>query len=263
MKGTVNPFEPWRPVAARTPPPLHASRPWRPPPPPPVRRAVEEPLLVEPVNPSRRNKPPERPKRPQGRMAHRIAFVVLCLLGLWCLGRVGWFSGTHMPRLIALGASAGMFVGMALSRRRNWRTRLTWMTAALAFAGIALWFVPTSHGVNLWSAYRQVKELHALPAGDVAAYQRGAAALRTLVEDFPSFAADVSAAEQTWLRRTVDEAIEKADRKLKNDPNAALIDLHQLDKDLSQLNPYATVRKDLESARRRAVQACVKLAQQP
>lgn len=274
MKGTVNPFEPWRPVVDRIPPPLHVSRPWRPPPPPPVRAAVEEPPLVEPVKPLPRNKPPERlkqPQKPTGPSLYRatpisqwMAFVALTGLGLSYLASVGWMSATHMPRLMALGASAGIFVGIAFPYpRQSWYTRLTWMVAALALAGIALWFVPTVHGVNLWSAYRRVEKLRALPAGAVAEYQRGAAARQTLVEDFPSFAADVKAAEQAWLRRTVDEAIENADRQLAKDPDAALAHLHQLDKELSRMDHYASVRKDLESARRRAVQACVKVAQQP
>jgi hypothetical protein len=165
--------------------------------------------------------------------------------------------------MLPLGVSAIIFAGMAFENRRSWSTRLAWMVAATAFAAIALWFVPTMHGVNLWSAYRQIEELHALPAGDVAAYQRGAAARRTLVEDFPSFAWDVRAAEKAWLRRTVDEAIENADRRLDKDPDAALVHLHQLDKELSRLDHYASVSKDLKSARRRAVQACVKVVQQP
>jgi hypothetical protein len=272
MKGTVNPFEPWRPVADRIPPRLHASRPWRPPAPPPVFKVVEEPPLVEPVKPLPRNKPPERPKQTQGRwgsssprrtpISQWTAFIVLAVLGLVCLDSFGWMSGTHMPRLMALGVSAGIFVGMALNNRRDWYTRLTWMAAALALAGLALWFVPTALGVNLWSAYRQVERLRDLPAGDVAAYQRGVSERRILVAEFPSFAGDVSAAEKGWFRRTVDEAIEAADRQLKNDPDAALAHLHQLDQDLSRLEHYATVQKELESARRRAVQACLKVGQQ-
>ena len=39
--GNVNPFEPWRPAQVDVPPPLHASRPWRPPAPP---RAAAVPL---------------------------------------------------------------------------------------------------------------------------------------------------------------------------------------------------------------------------
>ncbi|HTU18573.1 MAG TPA: hypothetical protein VMG10_10980 [Gemmataceae bacterium] len=269
MKGTVNPFEPWRPVEARIPPPLHAGRPWRPPPPPPARAAVEELPSVEPVHPSSWNKPPERPKRPQGQggqpsarrtpVSQLTAFVVLGVLVFLCLDSVGWCLGTHMPRLMVLGASAGLFAGMAFHHpRRSWQTRLRGMASALALAGIALWFVPTIHGVSLWSAYRQVEKLRILPAGDVAAYQRGAAARRTVVEDFPSFAPDVSAAEQAWVRRTVNEAIENADRQSKNDPHAALAHLQQLEKDLSRLEHYASVRKELESARRRTLEACAK-----
>jgi hypothetical protein len=174
---------------------------------------------------------------------------------------VGWLRGTHAPRLMALGVSAAVLLGMAMSRRRSWYARLTWMALALALAGITAWFVPTLRGVNLWSAYRQIEALRAVPAGDVAEYQRGAPARRILVQEFPSFAPDVSAAEQSWLRRTVDEAIENADRQLENDPHAALADLHRLNEELARLEHYALVQKELESARRRALQACLKVAQ--
>jgi hypothetical protein len=270
MKATVNPFEPWRPVEVRIPPCLHASRPWRPPPPPPVLAAVEEPPLVELVKPHPRSKLPERPKPTQGRpglpserppTSKLLWSVVIALLPVLYHAFIGLDRGLdHVPRLGWLLISAGIFAQMAFVLRLGWYQRLGGMAIALALAGISLWFVPTINGVSLCSAYRQVEELRALPAGDVAAYQGGAAARRALVEDFPAFAADVRAGEQAWLHRTVDEAIENADRQLKNDPDAALARLHQLDQDLSRLEHYASVQKDLESARRRAVQACLKVA---
>jgi len=277
MKCAVNPFEPWRPVEARIPPPLHVGRPWRPASSPPVRPAVEELPLVEPVAASGTASgkvPPQRPRKPpqeQGKppspvptatpMAQLTALIALVVFGLLCLDGMGWYRSTHTPRLLVLGTSAGIFLGMVFHGRRSWYKRLRGMAIALALAGIALWLVPTTQGVSLWSAYRYIEELRALPAGDVAGYQRGAAGRRTLVEDFPSFAAEVSAAEQAWFRRTVDEAVENADQQMKNDPETALAYLQQLDQDLSRLEHYALVRKDLESARRRAAQACLKVAQ--
>lgn len=277
MKGTVNPFEPWRPVESPIPPPLHAGRPWRPPIPPPKRAAVEEPPLVEPVKPSPRSKPPERPRRPEGqggqlsaqnksdpqrrREQNAIVFGILFLFLLpFLVELLKWQGETHFFRVIVtLLAVAVALVGVW---RRNWSTSLKWMAVSLALAGLSAWFVPTLRGVNLWSAYRRVEELRSLPAGDVAAYQRGAAARQTLVEEFPSFAADVRAAEQAWLRRTVDEAIENADRQSKNDPHEALAHLRQLGKDLSaELGHNATVKNELESARQRVLQACLKVAQ--
>jgi hypothetical protein len=269
MKVLVNPFEPWRPTEAAVPPPIHAARPWRPPPPPPAAAAVEDPPFVEPVNPSPRKKPvkrPSRPERPRGQpsqgrtpLSQWAAFVVFGVLAILCLDSVGWLRGTHTPRLMALGASGGLLVGMALNRRRGWQVRLTWMAAALTLAGMAAWFVPTIHGVNLWSAYREVEALRALPAGNVAEYERGVPARRVVVQEFPSFGPDVNAAEQAWLRRTVDEAIESADRQLDTDPHAALANLHRLNTELAPLEHYASVRKELESARARAMQACAKV----
>jgi len=279
MKGTVNPFEPWRPVETRNPPPLHASRPWRPPPPPPARAAAVEPLVVEPVKLQPRTRPQKRQEIETARnsvlntplsflQAIRVIFFVimspLAIAGMCvAVASLGWLQETHLTRLAASGGCAIALVGFALSGRYSWHTRLTGMVIALALAGFALWFVPTGHGVSLWSAYRRIEELRALPAGDVAGYQHGAVARRRLVREFPSLAPDVSEAEQAWLRRTVAAAIEDSDRRLDKDPDAALAQLHQLYKDLSRLEHYASVRKDLESARRRAVQACLKVAQQP
>jgi hypothetical protein len=190
------------------------------------------------------------------------AFCLFSLLAVLCLDSVGWLQGSHTPRLLALGASIGVLAGMAFNRRRSWYSRLTWMAASLGFAGIAAWFVPTVHGVSLWSAYRQVEELRALPAGDLAEYQRGTPARRLLVEEFPSLAADVSAAQQAWLRRTVDEAIENADRQLEKDPQTAFANLLRLNTELARLDHYTTVQKELEAARLRAMQATAKVVQQ-
>lgn len=181
-------------------------------------------------------------------------------MGLVCLDSVGWLRGAHTLRLIALGASAAILAGMAFHPRRSWYSRLTGMTIALALAAIAAWFVPTLHGINLWSAYRQVEALHVLPPGDIAEFQRSAAARRLLVQDFPAFAPEVQDAELAWLRRTVDEAIENADRQLEADPHRALTALQQLKAELAPLEQYSSVRDQLEAARRRAVDACAKAA---
>lgn len=274
MKGNVNPFVPWRPVESQIPQPIHASRPWRPPPPPPARPAVVEPPVVKPVGPPLRDQPrvqPSRPERPSSPISQPssgrtpfsrwIVFILLVLLGVLCLDSVGWYRGTHIPRLAALGASAGLFAVVAFNQRRSWYTRLRGMAASLALAGIAAWFVPTLHGVSLWLAYRQVEELRALPAGDVAEYQRGAAARQLLVKEFPSFASEIEAAKQAWLRRTVDEAIENTDRQLENDPQTAFANLHRLNTELARLEHYASVRNELEAARSRAMQASAKVVQ--
>lgn len=270
MKGVVNPFEPWRPAEMNVPPPLHASRPWRPS--PPVRAAVEEPPRSKPTE------HPPRPKRPQGRADQPSArhdnsigewailflFELLVVLGL---GSLGWLSVPHLPRSIALCASVWFLAQFALIHRLGWQVRLTCMAAAFALVGWAVWCVPTLHGVSLWTAYRQIEELRVLPAGDVAAYRRGEAARRVLMEEFPNFVPDVRAAEKVWLRRTVDEAIENADRQMKNDPRKAFADLHQLTEELHQLTKelprlqsYASVREELQTARQRALQACRKAA---
>jgi hypothetical protein len=181
-------------------------------------------------------------------------FFVLGTLGLFGLGYLG---GTHLPRVFTalLAVAAGFTLGIAVFHRRSWYVRLGWIAGGLALAGLAGWFVPTVRGVSLWSAYRQVDELSALLAGDVAGYVNGAAARKELVSEFPTFAEDVTAAEQAWLRRTVDAAIEDADRTLETDPHKALADLHQLNTALAPMEHYALVRKELEAAQQRALRA--------
>jgi hypothetical protein len=269
MKGNVDPFEPWRPAEASVPPPVRATQPWRPSPPPPRKAAVEEPPFVEPVEPLRNKRPP-RSTEPQNRkgqpcqgrtpVSQLFAMGVFFLLVVLGIVSADWFRVTHLPRLVVLGVSAGMLAGMALNRRRSWQTRLTWMAIALTLAGISAWFVPTLRGVNLWSAYRQVDELRTLPAGAVADFLRTAPERKKLIEEFPTFAANVRAAEQDWLRRSVDEAIDNADRQLEREPHQALADLQRFNDELARLEHYALVRKDLDAARQRALQACRKVA---
>src|SRR5579872_5817674 len=223
MKGNVNPFEPWRPSRVDVPPPVHANRPWRP---PAAARVVEpEPPLVEPIatpvpqvppkGPPERNRsgPPERPRvgaRSRDRVPERrpptalgtpiselradqkIVLTLFFALGVLGLVGVGQLGGTHLPRVFftLLAVAIGFTVGISGARRRSWFRRLGWMAAGLALAGVAGWFVPTTRGVNLWSSYRQLDELRALPAGDVSGYAHDLSARRKIVTEFPTFAED-------------------------------------------------------------------------
>jgi len=70
----------------------------------------------------------------------------------------------------------------------------------------------------------------------------------------------VAAAEHAWFRRTVDTAIETSDRQLETDPHKALVELRQLDTALRPLEHYPLVRSELETARKRVLLACLKVA---
>ena len=266
--GNVNPFEPWRPAGLDVPPPLHASRPWRPP--APAHVFEEVPLVVEPADPPPPNKPAKRPEEPERRRCRRgpcslskslsnlrIVLGMFFVLGTLGLLGLGYLGGTHLPRVFTalLAIATGFILGISVLHRRSWYVRLGGIASGLALAGLAGWVVPTVRGVSLWSAYRQVDELRALPAGDVAGYVNGAAARKELVSEFPTFAEDVTAAEQGWLRRTVDAAIEDADQKLETDPDKAVAELHQLNTALARLEHYTLVQKELEAARQRALRA--------
>src|SRR5262249_37947059 len=66
--------------------------------------------------------------------------------------------------------------------------------------------------------------------------------------------------EHAWSRRTVDAAIENADRLLETEPHKALLGLHRLNAELARLEHYGLVKAELETARKRAVQACLQVA---
>jgi hypothetical protein len=276
MKGNVNPFEPWRPSRVDVPPPVHANRPWRPP--APARAAEPEPPLVEPVPPPRKTPPKGPPVRERrARLAEPAALgtpvcelradqkivltmlFVLAVLGLLGLGSLG---GTHLPRVFfaLLPVSIGLTLGISAARRRSWYARMGWIASGLALAGLAGWFVPTTRGVNLWSAYHQVDQLRILPPGDAAGYVRGASTRKVMLSEFPTFAEDVAAAERAWFLRTVDTAIEKADRQMETEPHKALLGLHKLNEELARLEHYGLVKAELEAAHKRAVQACLTVA---
>lgn len=276
MKGILNPFEPWRPADIPIPPPIHASRPWRPAAPTPTRPAREDIPFAEPVEPPVRNrarnhcgkrkdaarvaspkgptnadaKPTGEPSRILGLLGAFFLLAVLTFVGL------SWLGGSHFFRVVVtlLAVTVGFTFALAPAAQRTWSTRLGWMATGLALAGMSAWFVPTLSGTNLWSAYRQVEELRTLPAGAIAEYQRGAADRGILVEEFPSFAPDVRAAELAWLRRTVDEAIENAERRADLDPRGALAELQQLNQEL-RWEQFVSVRDELQAAQQRISQA--------
>lgn len=274
MNGIVNPFEPWRPVEAEIPPPIHASQPWRPTPPTQL-AASEEIPFAELADPPKRCKQPKRkcaakraerertaPTTREAPKSSRVLVPLIFLLGLLVVLGLSWLGGDHFWRItVTLAAvGAGFIVAFSLPSERGWHVRLGWLAAGLALAALSAWFVPTLHGISLWSAYARVEELRTLPLGDMDEYRRDAPARRMLVEAFPSFASDVSAAELAWVRRTVDEAIENADRRLEVDPHTALSDLHRVNAELSRLDQYVSVRNELQAAEQRAAQACVKVA---
>lgn len=272
MKSIVNPFEPWRPQDVPIPPPIHAARPWRPASPPPARPANQAIPFAEPVDPPRQNRARKccgkrkEAARVEKRNAAakssgtacRVLGVLAALLVLGSLTTLGscWLGGSHFFRVVftLLAVTVSFTFGLAPASPRTWASRLTWMATGLALAGLSAWFVPTLRGVNLWSAYRQVEELRTLPAGEIAEYQRGAVDRRILIAEFPSFTSDIRAAETAWLRRTVDEVIENAERQADRDPQAALATLQRWNEDLKNSDQFSSVREDLQTAQQRFTQ---------
>jgi hypothetical protein len=265
MFSNLNPFEPWRPREARQPAPpvVDARRPWRPPmpeppfalpvEPKPAPRARRELPVPRPAHTRQRPTPPPAELRPDQRALALLfpGLVVLGLAGLIALG------GTHLPRvfLALLSLGAGCLIGISLRRQRPWYARLGWVASGLAGAALAGWFAPTTSGLSLWGAYQRLAAAEAIPPGNVAAYTQGQAGRRELVREFPTFREAVETAELSWLRRTVDTAIEQADVKLETDPEEASETLQKLTKDLNGLEHFDSFAPELLGARKRAVQA--------
>ena len=102
------------------------------------------------------------------------------------------------PQGVAKGVSKGYMRALVA-----W---LFWLAAGAAGALASWWFVPTTDGVNLWTARheqtRVLDELTALPAGDIPGYLGGQLA-RKLVAEFPSCRPQVLMAEGHWSKRSV------------------------------------------------------------
>src|SRR5262245_4680190 len=139
MTRDVNPFEPWRPA--------EAGRPKR------------EPQLSEKTN------------GPQPLLV--VLGIGLVLLGVIAFAQLPF---SHAPRILSALLLVGLGTGAATSAARpwGWRVRLSCLGAGAGLATLAWWFVPTTEGLNLWSAQRGVDrlvaELEAMPACDTAAY---------------------------------------------------------------------------------------------
>ena len=134
------------------------------------------------------------------RVAAAIASVVL---GIVFAGKT---VGRPRPNPVFLVDPQGI---ARVPSKRRLSLLITWTIWFAAGAGGGLgswWFMPTTEGINLWSARQEsqliVNELTGLPQGDVTCYLRGRLA-RKLVAEFPSCRQQVQKAERDWIERTV------------------------------------------------------------
>jgi hypothetical protein len=250
MTHDVNPFEPWRPPGY-VPPERNDSGPFPEPP-------HGQPL--PPPGPSW-----EEYRRPQLRPDQRggLALLVGGLFVGVLTGGLAWLGMNHVPRvfLAALAVGLGSAAGLSLARNRRWAVRLGWFGGGLVVAGLVWLFVPTTGGINLWSAYRGLDELRALPPREFTRYVDGGAQREELVREFPTFADDVRAAEREWARRSADEAVREAEGLLAGDPDQASAGLQQAAVLLGWAGHHAVAQTQLQDARRKAVLARLQKAE--
>jgi hypothetical protein len=138
--------------------------------------------------------------------------LVALLAGLAVLAMVLWMMhpAGHWPRLLTgfVCLAVGLGVGLVLARSRRWRSGLVCAAVGVAAASVGWVFVPTTHGLSLWTAHgeadRLAAELAALPPTDFHAYDREVEARTRLVQTFPSFQAQIKDAESGWGKRSLD-----------------------------------------------------------
>lgn len=176
-----------------------------------------------------------------------VAGVVLLLI----------LGAPHVTRLgaAAVCVEAGLFAGLSLARKRSWRNRLAWVGGGVAGAALVWVFLPTTGGINLLEAYRQLAEARNLPVGDVDHFLQTRPRRELLKAQYPSFKPEVDEAERGWFTQTADQAVTKADALLSADPATASDQLQQLDRRIRPVKHYAVVRDRLQAARHRAVLA--------
>jgi hypothetical protein len=119
----------------------------------------------------------------------------------------------HWPRLLSilLILALAALIGRDTSRRRGWRFSLGWAAAILGGVVLAWVLVPTTTGLNLWTAWRETeqrqRELATLPVENLADYRNELKSPRraTVLAQFPECALRVEKAESAWGQRRLDQ----------------------------------------------------------
>jgi hypothetical protein len=105
--------------------------------------------------------------------------------------------------LLAIGTGAAV----TTFHKRGWRVRLACLGVGVVSAVLAWWFVPTTGGLNLWSAGRDADrlatELDQLPAGDGTGFLKRRAEQEPLVAQFPEFRQRLQQASDAWIERSM------------------------------------------------------------
>jgi hypothetical protein len=192
-----------------------------------------------------------------------VVLSLLVCLPLGVLIGLIWLGGNHFPRVVcaALAVGLGSAAVLSLARNKGWFIRLGCFGVGLVVAGLVWLYVPTTGGINLWSAYRELGDLRALPAGDATRYVDSKARRQELVQEFATFRDDVEAAEQEWGRRTAEAAVREAEGLLERDPDQASAGLRQAAALLSRTGHHPVAQAQLQDARRQAVLARLKQAE--
>jgi hypothetical protein len=244
MPDDVNPFEPWRP----------------PPRPPLSDRELFRDSVHEGDGPIPDRSPTQDSAGSAGKNLLSMATVLLLLGALVAVATLG---GAHVTRLAAAGGAlwVGLLVALVAGRTWRWLWRLGWLAAG-AIAAVACWYcVPTAGGVSLLEARRRLDVLRRLPPGDLAGFTAGNSDRAGLRQEFPTWKSDLDAAEASWVRQTVTQAVAEADRLRERDPELALNHLRQTQAALHGTAHSTQARQDLFHAQQRVVQTLLDRAE--
>lgn len=131
---------------------------------------------------------------------------LIAIAGMIAFGRL---PASHFPRVLGamLLTGVGLVAGVGVARRK-W-VRVLCLGAALALAVLVWFFMPTTRGMNWWTARHETHRLadmvNALPDCDVAAFLAGRDDRDRFMSHFPEFRAPVQEAVDAWQQRSVSQ----------------------------------------------------------
>jgi hypothetical protein len=114
---------------------------------------------------------------------------------------------SHAPRILAVLVAVALGLCFLLVPGRGMEVRCLGLALGIGLAGVAWYIVPTTRGLNLWSAYRERDDLLAafegsLPLCDATEFENAKVRCRELTGQFPEFAAPLDEAQDAWLKRS-------------------------------------------------------------
>ena len=236
MSNEINPFEPWRP---KPDPGGESTRPRR--------------------LPSRADtQAQERDGWEELHQARKLREVMIGFTSFFLIGGIALtvpLGGQHVSRVAATAFLLwlGLFFALIVMRKHQVRTRLLTVAAGVLTAGVAWIFVPTTGGVSLWQAHRELAAVRHLPEDDPAGFLSGAKSRGLAASEFPALKDDFQLAEGAWGQRFWAAEAERIEQLRPEDPLEAMKQLRDVRDILYSTPGFSVVLDSLTEARREAL----------